>query len=420
MHCLTKKRNSIITVANCERYAVATRAEELYADQAHVAQLAERCSSILEKLRDNVRNARANDRREPTFSIGKAADLVGRTPAAIRDAEKDGRLPPPPRTETNRRVGYTLAQLNDMRGVFGTRPWRDADDPCAVVAVQNFKGGVGKSTISVHLAQYLAIRGYRVALIDCDSQASATTLFGYVPDLDLAEEETLYPFLRQDEMTSLDYALRRTHFDGLDLIPANLRLFQSEYELAARMARGQGTLLDRLSQGIASISDRYDIVVIDPPPALGAISLSVLRAATALVVPVPPTVMDFSSTAAFLAMLDETMQILTERSMAPELSFLRFVASKVDENKSMQKELMNLMRQVFGTALVRSPLKDSAEIDNATARLMTVYELDGPMTSKAVRDRCLAYLDGVNGEIELDIRATWPSHLKRLRQEGLV
>src|SRR3546814_5202128 len=58
-----------------------------------------------------------------------------------------------------------------MRGLFSTRPWRAADDPCCVVAVQNFKGGVGKSTLSVHLAQYLAIQGYRVALIDCDSQA---------------------------------------------------------------------------------------------------------------------------------------------------------------------------------------------------------------------------------------------------------
>ena len=391
-----------------------------YPVQGTVEQLAERCSSVLEKLRDGARGARADERREPTFPIGKAAELVGRTPAAIRDAEKDGRLPPPPRTESNRRVGYTLAQLNDMRGVFGTRPWRDPDDPCAVVAVQNFKGGVGKSTISVHLAQYLAIRGYRVLLIDCDSQASATTLFGYVPDLDLSEDETLYPFLRQDELVSVEYAIRKTHFDGLDLIPANLRLFQSEYELAARMARGQGALLDRLSQGVASVVDRYDVVVIDPPPALGAISLSVLRAATALVVPVPPTVMDFSSTAAFLAMLDETMQVLSERDMALDLSFLRFVASRVDENKSMQKELLALMRQIFGTAMIRSPLKDSAEIDNATARLMTVYELEGPVTSRAVRDRCLAYLDGVNSEIELDIRATWPSHLKRLRKEGLA
>lgn len=390
-----------------------------YADRAQVGALAARCSSILAKLRDTARAARTDDRREPLFQIGRAAELVGRTPAALRDAEKDGRLPSTARTETNRRVGYTLAQLNDMRGIFGTRPWRSPEDPCAVVAVQNFKGGVGKSTISVHLAQYLAIRGYRVLLIDCDSQASASTLFGYMPDLDLDEGDTLYPFFRQNELTDLDYAIRKTHFDGLDLIPSNLRLFQAEYELAARMARGQGDLLDRLSQGIASVAERYDVVVVDPPPALGAISLSVLRAATALVVPVPPTVMDFASTSAFLAMLDETMEILASHNQAPDLSFLRFVASKVDENKSIQKELMALMRQLYGHALIRTPLKDSAEIDNASARLMTVYELDGPVTSRATRDRCLKYLDGVNEEIAVDIRSTWPSHASRLRKEGL-
>lgn len=388
------------------------------AEAPDVASLADRSSAVLEKLRSSARSIRSDDRREPTFPIGKAAELVGRTTAAIREAESDGRLVPPPRGPNNRRLGYSLAQLNDMRGTFGTRPWRAPDDPCAIVAVQNFKGGVGKSTISVHFAQHLAIHGYRVLLIDCDSQASATTLFGYVPDLDLTEADTLYPYLREGERPSLDYAIRKTHFDGLDLIPANLRLFQSEYELAARMARGQGALLDRLAQGIASVADLYDVVVLDPPPALGAISLSVLRAANALVVPVPPTVMDFSSTAAFLAMLAETIEDLRAYRLAPQFAFLRFVASKVDENKSMQKGLLDLMRQLYGNAMIRTPLKDSAEIDNATARLMTVYELDGPITSKQVRDRCLTYLDGVCGEIELDIRRTWPSHLGRLRKEG--
>src|SRR3546814_8127192 len=85
---------------------------------------------------------------------------------------------------------------------------------------------------------------------------------------------------------------------------------------------------------IASVSDLYDVVILDPPPALGAISLSVLRAANVLIVPVPPTVMDFSSTAAFLAMLADTIEELKERDLAPKLSLLRFVASKVDENKS--------------------------------------------------------------------------------------
>lgn len=390
------------------------------ADSSLVSSLSARATTVLQRLRDQAREARAGERREPTFPIGRAAELVGRTPAAIRDAERDGRLPTPARTETNRRVGYTLEQLNDMRGQFGTRPWRAPGDPCAILAVQNFKGGVGKSTISVHLAQYLAIQGYRVCLIDCDSQASVTSLFGYVPDLDLEEDDTLYPFLREEERTSLDYALRKTHFDGLELIPSNLRLFQSEYELAARMARGEGMLLSRLAEGIASISDRFDVVILDPPPALGAISLSVLRAANALVIPVPPTAMDFSSTAAFLTMLDETMEQLERVGHAPQLSFLRFVASKVDDNKSMQRELLGLMQAIFANSMVRTPLKDSAEIDNATARLMSVYELDGPLTSRTVRERCLTYLDGVNTEIELSIRSMWPSHAPKLRKEGLA
>src|SRR3546814_19241377 len=77
------------------------------------------------------------------------------------------------------------------------------------------------------------------------------------------EDDTLYPFLRQEEMTSLDYALRKTHFDGPELIPANLPLFQSAYEIAARMARGRGGLIDRLSPGISSISDRFDVIEIE-------------------------------------------------------------------------------------------------------------------------------------------------------------
>ena len=90
-------------------------------------------------------------------------------------------------------------------------------------------------------------------------------------------------------------------------------------------------MLDRMAHGIASVQDLYDVIILDPPPALGAISLSVLRAANALVVPVPPTVMDFSSTTAFLAMLDETIQELASYDLAPQLAFLRFVASMCGE-----------------------------------------------------------------------------------------
>jgi chromosome partitioning protein len=360
------------------------------------------------------------ERQAPRFSITRTADLVCRTGAAIREAEKDGRLPRVERTATGRRIGYTLAEINHMREVFGTRPWRAPEDPVSVIAVQNFKGGVGKSTVSAHLAQYLAIRGYRVCLIDCDSQASATTMFGYVPDLDIAEEHTLYPFIRNAEMSSLAYAVRETHWDGLFLIPANLKLYSAEYELAARVARAEQMLLNRLAEGIASIAEHFDVIILDPPPALGTISLSVMRAANALLVPIPPTVVDFTSTTTFFAMLHETMGVLQERGLPVELRWMRMLATRADEQKSMQRELLGLMRNLFGETLLRTVLKDSAEIDNASARLMTVYELEQPVTSRETYQRCLTYLNGVNGEVETLIRLTWPSHTERLRTAGVL
>jgi chromosome partitioning protein len=382
-----------------------------------VGELYSKCLNVLEGLRNQTIQD-GGVRQSPRFPITRVADLVGRTTAAIRDAEKDGRIPAVERTSTGRRVGYTLAEVNQMREAFGTRPWRNIEDPVSIIAVQNFKGGVGKSTVSAHLAQYLAIRGYRVCLVDCDSQGSSTALFGYVPDLDIREDETLYPFFRNMEMSSLAYAVRETHWDNLYLIPANLKLYSAEYELAARISRSEPRLLNRLAEGLASISDHFDVIVLDPPPALGTISLSVMRAANALLVPMPPTVIDFSSTTTFLAMLYETLQLLEERHFPVDFSWIRFLATRADEQKSMQRELLGLMRNLFGDKMLRTVLRDSAEIDNASARLMTIYELPNPVTSRETYMRGLNYLNGVNEEIETQIRMGWPSHAQRLRAEG--
>jgi chromosome partitioning protein len=378
-----------------------------------------RCLGVLEGLRNQVLQENG-ERRSPRFPITRVAELVGRTTAAIREAEKEGRIPAVERTSSGRRVGYTLAEVNQLREAFGTRPWRSAEDAVSIIAVQNFKGGVGKSTVSAHLAQYLAIQGYRVCLVDCDSQGSATALFGHVPDLDIHEDETLYPFFRNLEMTSLAYAVRETHWDNLYLVPANLKLYSAEYELAARISRSEPRLLNRLAEGLASIADHFDVIVLDPPPALGTISLSVMRAANALLVPIPPTVVDFASTATFLAMLYETLQVLEERQFPVDFSWMRFAATRADEQKSMHRELLGLMRGLFGDKMLRTVLRDSAEIDNASARLMTIYELAGPVTSRETYNRGLAYLNGVNSEIEIQIRLTWPSHAQRLRAEGKI
>jgi len=278
-----------------------------------------------------------------------------------------------------------------------------------VIACQNFKGGVGKSTISVHLAQYLAIHGYRVCLIDCDSQASATMMFGYVPDIDLDEDDTLYGYLHDDRGLGLAPRVRATHFHGLDLVPANLKLYNLEYEIAAHMAQNRSfDIIDQIKQAVSTISENYDVIILDPPPALGMISLGVLSAANALIVPMPPSIVDFASTASFLDMLNSTMKSLEAMtSTRPVYNFVRLVTSKADDSKSMHREIMQMSSQLFGTSMLASALKDSAEIDNAISRLRTVYELARPITSYAVHRRCLNQLNAVNAEIEGEIRKAW-------------
>lgn len=385
-------------------------------------ELASRSETVIGRLRDRVFSEERGKTLDLMFNVRTAADMVGRSEKLIRDAEGDGRLPEPRKDpKTGRRLGYSLAEVNRMREVFGTLPHRAPDDPAMVLSIQSFKGGVGKSTLTCHLAQYFALKGYRVCVIDCDSQASTTSIFGLNPDVDVQEDEdTLYPFFRHGGPQSLNYALRATYWPNIALIPANLGLYDAEYEFAARMARESTFVLDRLREGIATIKGMFDIVIMDPPPALGMISLSVLRAADALLIPAPPNNIDFGSTAHFLRMMTSTLEELSRHGGEREYAFVKILVTKMNESKSAHQAIHRMMQAVFPQDLMQAVLKDSAEIDNATANLSTVYELTGPGTRSETHKRCRAYLDGVGREMELLIRKTWPSHHEDLRREGLL
>ena len=384
--------------------------------------LASRADIVIDRLRERLFAPGTQKRLDVRFNVRTAGEMVGRTEKAIRDAEADGRLPEPEKDPTTgRRTGYSLAEINRMRDVFGTLPHRAASDPATVLAVQNFKGGVGKSTVTVHLAQYLALKGYRVCVIDCDSQASTTSMFGLNPDVDVNEnEDTLYPFFQHGGPASLHYALRATYWPGVALIPANLGLYDAEYEFAARIMREEGFVLDRLRAGIESISDQFDVILLDPPPALGMISLSVLRAANALVIPAPPNNIDFGSTAHFLRMMSATLHELAEHGGARGYHFVKVLATKMNDQKGAHQVIKRMMDAVFPQDMLQAVLKDSAEIDNAAANLQSVYEITGAAARTETHKRCRTYLDAVGREIEVLIRKTWPSHHAALRKEGIL
>lgn len=377
-----------------------------------------RAREVLRSLRKNVFAPEGQKILRRTWDINEAAKLVGRSAQTIRNTEASGLLPSPPRRDNGRRVGYTLELINNMRAHFSTRPWRADEDEPVILSFSNFKGGVGKSAFATHSAQYFAMQGYRVLLIDLDSQATTTTIFGYNPDLDIAKEHTLAPYLQGEEST-ISYAIRPTYWPGIDLIPCALHWYGAEYEMAAQVSGNVG-LLESLKYGINTVSSGYDLVILDPPPALGLISISALIAANALVIPVPPANTDFASTENFFSMLLDTLSTLQNHGVQPDYKFFRLALSKFNDRKSTHVAIAQVMQRVFGEILLQTPVKDSAEIDNAGARFETVYEQQSPLTSRDTQQRCLEFLDGVNHEIEILVRKTWPSHQAALRNAGLL
>ncbi len=351
------------------------------------------------------------------FSPSEAAAMVGRDRTTLARAEAELSVDPPARNpENNRRVGYTLDQVNAFRAHFGTLPHRDTvQDRPIVIACQNFKGGVGKSTTCINLAHYLALKGYRVLVIDTDSQATTTSMFGYVPDAEIRQDDTILAYLGGAQST-LEPVIRRTYFPGVDLIPACLALYEAEIALVLHIAEqstpeARREVFAELGYGIQTVADSYDVVLLDSPPALGVISLNVLIAADALLVPTAAKMFDFSSTVQFFRMIRNYVA-----QLAPDKSYrwISVLTTLYDQRYDSQRQFVDVMRACFGESVFKRVFFHSAEVINASAQFVGPYEVAKP------NRKVLEMLDSVFGEIELAILREWPSKRAELNAKAIT
>jgi len=190
---------------------------------------------------------------------------------------------------------YSPTHLSAYRDALNSRPARH---PLRHQLFLNFKGGTGKTSLSVSYAYRLAERGHRVLLVDLDSQGHATRHLGV-----LGEEcaYTLHDVLIKG--VPIRDALVSTYLAELDLLPANLGM--STVDLALMPLAGREY---RLKKALSTVSDRYEFIVLDAPPSFGLLNLNALMAADDLIVPVLPDFLSFHG----LKLLFETVGQLEE------------------------------------------------------------------------------------------------------------
>ena len=334
-------------------------------------------------------------------------------------------------------------------------PWRPEGLPAKVLAVSNFKGGTSKTTTCAHLAMSAALDGYKVLVIDLDSQGSLTSIMGgKVAD----EWSTAFPLLAKDYARAMQEEnrvreaggqpplpfdetltealnisardiIQPTHWPNVDLLGAQLNLYWAEFQVPVwRMALRSWPLWDALQNVLSSerIVDDYDIIFIDTPPALGYLTINALAAADILLVPLGASFLEFDSTGRFFDMLYSTFASVEDgenaaRSNAglPEIKFewdaVRALITRFDAGQ--QTDLANVIQAYFGDFMTTYRQEVTAMVGQAGEQVNGIYEADYREFNRDTYVRGRETFDRTWAEVKEIILGTWWRDLKMAEAE---
>jgi chromosome partitioning protein len=400
-----------------------TSSVEAYRRIAEVLRSAQRAAIEVENAPDKRKRLR-------TFSSQEVASLLGLklrcVIAHMKSADDSVRVP---------RSRLTFEEILDLRRSVHAEtsdldilPWRrsGAGEALATVVFSNFKGGSAKTTSSVHFAQYMARAGYRVLLIDLDSQASATAQFGLDPSTEVGVENSFAAWTTaRDKGLELSAAsiCQQTYWPSIHLVPAGAILAQAEESLARRASNGRVESVlyfDELGSFLNAIGEAYDIAVVDTRPDVNMLMTIALHAATGLVIPARATMTDLASTGEFFAHLAGYVADFTEAfGTGLATRFTKIMVTAYDPTDRSQEALLSLLRERFGESVLPGEFLHSRIMGTAGFGKETLYEYE-PTTDRTAYNRVLTSANSVNQAIEQEIHRAWGRRLDPQLSNGLA
>lgn len=392
-------------------------------DLKHIGELSVSSSQVLDAVRTKLLEPEPR-KLAPSFSSAHLASLLNLDRRRINQlASNDGNsLPEGEIPEGSNARHFTLAETLAYVQRFNPRPKRPEGERGRIICTTVFKGGTGKTTSSFCIAQGLTLRGARkVLLLDADPQGTLTQLAGFAPDVDIDDESTVMPYLYGDQ-PDLRYAVKKTYWENLDLIPANISLYGADFYLPARYSKDRSyKFWAAMHRGLMDLAQDYDAIIIDCPPSLNYLTFNMIFSADGIIMPIPPNSVDFASSTQFWRLVYQMFEgILGSTADGVEkpsldgipavrdktFDFISVVPSRV-KAKEMSTLITGWMAKAFGEHLTTISIPESAAVDNFSFGLMTVYDQTKAIGSNAAFRKYKDRMDELVDHVDLQLIRAW-------------
>jgi len=218
------------------------------------------------------------------------------------------------------------------------------------IACANQKGGVGKTTTVVNLATDLALAGHRILVIDLDPQGNATSGFGVDRR---TVERSIYEVLVDG--TGIADAVIHIATTNVALVPSAPALAGAEVELAVMSGRER-----RLARAIASIADRYDLILLDCAPSLGLLTVNALTSADSVLIPLQCEYYALEG----LGQLIGTVHLVRDH-LNPRLTIQGVLLTMFDARTNLSGEVRAEVRRHMGPAVYDTVIPRSVRLSEA-------------------------------------------------------